>query len=388
MITYLFKKWIKSDQYHDQKIREKVGLMASVVGICCNILLFIAKLTVGLMSNSIAIITDSFNNLSDSATNIITFIGYKLAAKPADKEHPFGHGRYEYLTSLIIAIIILFVGFELLQSSIDKLVNPTIVTFNSATLVVLFIAIAVKFWMSQFYKVASKKIHSTALLAASQDSLNDTLSTLAVALSFIASLFTKLPIDGFVGILVSLLILYSGFQIILTTVDELLGKPADEELIDKINKLLTEDKMIIDVHDLLIHDYGPGKLIGSAHVEVDAKENFLIAHDIVDQIERKIRDELNIMMTLHLDPIETDNEIINENKEKVKVILSAIHPKLSFHDFRAVVGPTHINLIFDVVIPYDVSLTNEEIEQQLLQKLNTQEIKYYTVLTFDRIHHQ
>ncbi len=384
MTEFLLKKFVKTDDFQNHLTREKVGTLASGVGILCNVLLFIMKLMIGFFSNSIAIISDSFNNLSDSAGNVVALLGYKLANKPADKEHPFGHGRYEYLTSLIIAMLILYVGIELIQNSIDKLLNPTPIIFSYVSLLILCLSIAIKLWMAFFYKKLSFKINSGVLLATSKDSLNDIFATCASVFSLVFSLFSDIQIDGYIGVIVSLFIFHSGYEIIRNTIDELLGKPADSELMNKIKDMLLKSSMILDVHDLLIHDYGPGKLIGSAHVEVDAKEEFLLAHDEIDLLERKILSELNILMTLHLDPVETDNKIILANKKKVEVILMEIDESLSFHDFRAVVGPTHINLIFDVVVPFDCSLNNEQIKEILDRKLNEGDLRYFTVLTFDR----
>ncbi len=384
----MLRRMKEKRNYSDEKYREVVGVMSSVVGVLCNLVLFIAKLSVGLMANSIAIISDSFNNLSDCAANVITFLGYKLAARPADKDHPFGHGRYEYLTALIISIFVLFVGVELLSGSVDKIINPTSVHFSWLTLFVLIGSIGIKLWLALFYRKGAKEISSTVLSATSQDSLNDCVSTAASVLALVVSGMTTMPVDGVIGVLVSLFIFYSGIKLIKETVDELLGKSASPEIYRKIEDMLMVNQMIIGVHDLMIHDYGPGKLFGSAHVEVSADEPFLIAHDHVDSLERKIQSELGILMTLHLDPIEVNNQEVNAFKDKVVELLQKINAELTIHDFRAVIGHTHTNLVFDIVVPETCRLPHATIKKELDDKLNQHyETTIYTVINFDIHYH-
>lgn len=384
MVQFLCKRFIKSDDFQDEVVRGKVGTLASFVGMGCNILLFMIKISMGMMANSIAVISDAFNNLSDSASNIITLFGYKMAAKPADKDHPFGHGRMEYLTSLVIAVIILMVGVELLKGSTNKILNPAPVMFSWVVMGSLIFSILLKFWMSFFYRNLGKKINSGVLFATAQDSQNDCIATGASGLALVLSLFTEWPVDGIMGCFVSVFILYSGYEIIKQTVDELLGKPADRLLTQEIEKLILSDSAIVGTHDMIIHDYGPGKLLGSAHVEVSASMDFLAAHDIVDELERKIYEQLKIMMTLHMDPIETDNQTVLALKKMVEEILLEIHPEMSLHDFRTVTGPTHTNLIFDIVVPYDCHLSNGDIQKMIDQQLKGKETTYYTVITYDR----
>lgn len=384
MVEFLCRIFVKSEDYQDDAVREKVGTMASFVGIGCNILLFVIKLSMGLLANSIAIISDAFNNLSDSASNLITLFGYKMAAKPADKDHPFGHGRMEYLTSLVIAGIILLVGFELMKGSADKILHPEKVNFSWLVLFSLLFSILLKFWMAYFNRQLGNRINSGVLLATAQDSLNDCIATSASAVALVMSLFVDLPVDGVIGCVVSIFILYSGYGIIRSTVDELLGKPADKELIQKIEDVILCNPIVIGTHDMIIHDYGPGKFLGSAHVEVDSSMDFMKAHDLIDELERLLYKELKIMMTLHMDPVDTNNESVQRCKKMMIEILSDIDESLSMHDFRIVTGPTHTNLIFDIVVPYECQLSNHEIQNKIDEQLQNRETVYYTVITFDR----
>lgn len=385
MTDYLVKKFIKDyEKTDDSKVREQYGTLSSIVGICCNVVLFVLKYIVGTMSSSISIVSDAFNNLSDSASCIVTLIGYKLAAKPADKDHPFGHGRIEYLTSLIIAVIIFLVGFELLQSSADKVIHPEKVIFSTAAVIALSASIGVKLWMSFFNKRLGTKINSPIMLAASSDSRNDVIATAAALISLIASLFTDLPADGLMGIVVSAFILKAGFEIIKDTVDELLGKPADKDVVEKIRSLVTEDERIIGIHDLIVHNYGPGKMIASCHAEVNCNEDFIQIHDVIDTIERNISEQMGIMMTIHMDPIDLDDEQVKICSARVKECIELIDKRICMHDFRTVTGESHTNLIFDIVVPYDCTANEADIKRLIDSHLERYDETYYTVITFDR----
>lgn len=384
MREFLVKRFIKDyEKTEDIKVRERYGILSSFVGIVCNIILFSAKFTIGAMSNSIAIISDGFNNLSDCASCIVTMFGYKMAAKPADKDHPFGHGRMEYLTALLIAIIILFVGVELLKGSWNKITNPEEIEFSMVALAVIVLSILIKVWMGFFNRILGKRVKSSVMLATSKDSFNDVIATGASLIALVASLFTDAPIDGIMGIVVSIFILLSGYGIIKETVDQLLGQPADEELVDSIKELVEESAYAIGMHDLIIHCYGPGNLIGSVHVEVDGKGDIMEIHDAIDELERNIYEELGVMITIHMDPVETDNEEINTAKDILNDIIKKIDANLSMHDFRMVSGPSHTNLIFDIVIPYDCKLSKKFIKDEIDHRLKAYNKIYYTVITFD-----
>ncbi len=384
MTGFLVKAFVKNhENVTDSRVRGAYGTLSSIVGIVCNILLFAVKYIMGTLSNSIAVISDTFNNLSDSASCIVTLLGYKMSAKPADKDHPFGHGRMEYLTSLIIAAVILFMGVELFRDSVGKIIHPEEVKFRVIVLVSLVVSVGVKLWMAHFNTVLGRKINSTAMLATAKDSRNDVIATAATIISLVASLFTDLPVDGIMGIIVSVFVLKAGFEIMTETVDELLGKPADPETVREITRLVCCDERIQGIHDLIIHSYGPGNMIGSCHAEVRSDEDFMAAHDLIDRIEREIHKQLKIAMTIHMDPIETNNEQVNTCRMLVSRIVRSISGELSIHDFRTVTGDTHTNLIFDIVVPYGFGIDDNGIKAEIDRQLACEAVKYYTVITFD-----
>ncbi len=385
MVNFLIKTFIKnSENTENPKIRQKYGTLSSIVGIICNVLLFLIKYAMGTLSHSISIVSDAFNNLSDCAGCLVTLLGYKMASKPADKNHPFGHGRMEYLTSLIIAALIIFVGIELLKNSVEKIINPVEIRFSFAVLISLVFSIAVKLWMAIFNAELGKKINSSVLTATAKDSKSDVIATSATLIALICSLFTALPVDGVMGLLVSVFILKSGYDIVKDTVDELLGKPADPEIINHIKEYVLKNDKIIGIHDLIIHSYGPGNMIGSCHVEVKSNESFTEVHDIVDSIEREIHNNLNILMTIHMDPIEVNDMLTNKCKKLVNNIIHSIDSSLDLHDFRIVSGESHTNLIFDLVVPFECKYSNEELKQKIDMQLSKENINYYTVIVFDK----
>ncbi|MGN0367526.1 MAG: cation diffusion facilitator family transporter [Wujia sp.] len=385
MIDFLVKHFVKD--YEDVKnpvVRERYGMFSSIVGIICNMILCISKIVIGMLAHSIAILSDGVNNLSDCATCIVTMFGYKMAAKPADKDHPFGHGRMEYLTSLVIATAILLVGFELLKSSVGKILHPEKVVFSVVALLVLMISIVIKIWMGMMNRRLGNRVDSSIMLATSQDSFSDVIATSATMVALIASIWVKFPIDGLMGVAVSVMILLSGYGIVKETVDELLGAPADEEMVNALRELIEESHVAQGMHDLMIHSYGPGNLIGSVHVEVDSHGDIMEIHDAIDELERNIYEELHIRMTIHMDPLDLHDERSNACKELVTKLLKKMDENLSLHDFRMIAGPTHTNLIFDVVIPYDCALTQDEIRKKLAEELSKEEVQYYAVITFDK----
>ncbi len=385
MSKLLLKLFVKNyENVSDITVRGRYGTLSSLVGIVCNIFLFIIKYIMGTISNSISIISDAFNNLSDCASCIVTLFGYKMAAKPADRDHPFGHGRIEYVTSLVIAAFIMAMGVQLFMDSIDKIIHPSQVKYSTVVLISLVVSILIKIWMSIFNTTLGNKVNSMVMLATAKDSRNDVWATSGTIIAIVAALFTEFPIDGIMGLIVSFVILKGGFEITKDTVDELIGKPADKEIVDSIAKFVTKHDSIYGMHDLILHNYGPGRTLGSCHVEVRSDENFLKAHDIIDNIENELYDTFNIMMTIHMDPIEIDNEVVNNLRRKIQEIIEDIDEKLSYHDFRVVTGDTHTNIIFDVVLPYECTYEEKEIKEKIDEKLNDGDTLYYTVIKFDR----
>lgn len=384
MTEFLLKTFVKNYQKtENNEVRKHVGFLSSIVGLICNIFLFLAKYMMGTISNSIAIISDGFNNLSDCLSNIITLVSYKLAAQPADKDHPFGHGRIEYLSSLIIAVIIMLVGFSFLKTSFIKILHPEKVNFNIITVISLAISIIVKIWMGFFNKKLGEKYNSSIMLATSKDSINDSYITLVTLSSLFISLFTTLPVDGVIGCLVSILILKAGYEIIKDTVDTLIGTKADEETVQAITDLVLSHDDVIGIHDLIVHNYGPGRLICSLHAEVDSRRKMLEVHDTIDLIERQLYEKLNIMASIHMDPVEVDNPLVIKYKQLVTDIIEEIDPELSFHDFRIVTGPTHTNLIFDLVITHDYIGSTKELKNKIQSKIKEKDDNLFTVISID-----
>ena len=386
MTALLVRLFIKDrENISDIRVREKYGMLSSGVGIACNLLLFGVKYIIGTLSGSISVISDAFNNLSDGASCIVTMIGYRVAAKPADKGHPFGHGRMEYLTSLIIAAVIFLMGFELLKSSADRLFRPAEVTFGIAMVISLIASILLKLWMSAFNTKLGKKVDSPVMLATAQDSRNDVIATAAALIGLTASLFTSFPVDGIMGIAVSVFIIRAGFGIVKDTVDDLLGKPVDRELVRKIKDIVMADDRILGVHDLVVHNYGPGKMIASCHAEASSEEKFEEIHELVDSIERDIGDRLGIMMTIHMDPVDVNNKEAMGIKEALAKYASELDSGLSIHDFRMIAGGGSPTFIFDVVVPYDCKLKEDDIREGFHKDV----CEHYgegarNVITFDR----
>ena len=384
MTDLLIRIFIKDpDNFTNEKVRGQYGTLSSITGICCNIILFLIKFMMGTLSNSVAIVSDAFNNLSDCFSCLITLAGYKLASQPADKDHPFGHGRLEYLSSLVIAVIIVFVGLEFLKTSVDKLLNPEPVVFRWIAVFALSASIALKVWMYFFNTKLGKKIGSSTMLATATDSLSDSITTAVTLISLFSALITDFPVDGIIGILVSFLILKAAWEIMKDTVDTLLGKPADEKTVQDMMDIIYSFDEILGVHDLIVHNYGPGKMMASLHAEVSSDQDILVAHDKIDLIEKKIYEDLHIMTVIHMDPIETNNEVLNRNQDLIRTILDGIDENLSMHDFRMVSGDSHTNLIFDIVVPYGFKLSNNQIKKEIDKQLHENNPNLYTVITFD-----
>ena len=385
MINYLIKKYIKNpEDIQNETVRFAYGKVTSIIGIIANLLLFIVKLAIGFMTSSVSIMSDGFNNLSDVMTCLVTVLGYRIASKPADKEHPFGHGRVEYVVSFVIAVVIFTVGFELIKQGIQQIMEPNEILFRPVLMLILVLSIGVKLWISYLNHTIGKRIDNLAMIATAQDARNDAWSTLITIVAMLLSqLKTTFPFDGVATLVIACFILKSGYELIKEIIDRLIGKPADKELVKQIRETILKYKEIRGLHDLIIHDYGPGVKIGSAHAEVDAKMNVVKIHDIIDQAEREVGDTLHVMMTLHMDPIEYDNPITNAYFEDLKRILSQIDPAITVHDFRTVRGDEHTNLVFDLVIPYGFHLEDEQIKVEIDHHFEKYPNKIYTVITFD-----
>ena len=385
MTDFIIKKFIKDyENVNEQRVRESYGITASITGIILNTLLSIGKILTGIIFNSISVTADGVNNLSDGASSVITLIGFKISSKPADKDHPFGHARMEYLTGLILGIAVILVGVELIKSSFDKIMNPTKTIFSIEMIVVLIVSVLIKLWISLFYKKLGDKISSATLKASSTDSRNDVISTIVVILSLLVSNATGYEVDGYVGILVALFILYSGYDILRDILNPLLGEMPDREFIESIeNKILSYDG-IVNIHDLVVHNYGPNRYFASVHAEVDAKEDIMKSHDLIDNIERDFAREFDISLVIHLDPIITDDEEINELRSMTDKIVKSIDERLTMHDFRVVKGETHTNLIFDVVVPVDYDIKSSKLVSMIEKEIRNKDETYFAVITIDK----
>lgn len=384
MITLLTHLLIPDyEQVEQPQVRQKYGMLSGGVGICLNIILFIFKLLTGILSSSISIIADAFNNLSDAGSAIITLIGFRIAGQEADSDHPFGHGRSEYISGLIVSVIILFMALELIRSSVDKILHPQSIVFTPFVLAVLIASIAVKLYMYYYNKALSKKIASSALQATATDSFSDALSTLLVLAASLISHFSGYQIDGYCGILVGLIIFAGGIQAAKDTISPLLGQAPDPEFIAQIHAIVEQYDEVLDLHDLVVHDYGPGRRMLSLHAEVPAKGDILLLHDTIDNIEKRLQNELHCSAVIHMDPVMNDDAETIECKLLVSDILKDIDPALSLHDFRIVKGPTHTNLIFDIVVPFQFSHSVETLKQTVEQRVQQSHPEYYCVIEID-----
>lgn len=366
MITLLSKLLIKDNKnYEDNKVRRLYGILCSIVGIFLNIMLFAGKYIAGILSGSVAITADAFNNLSDAGSSFVTLIGFKFAGKRPDSDHPFGHGRFEYLSALGVALIIILMGFELAKSSISKILHPEDMDTGLITIVILVVSICVKLYMALYNSRFSKKIKSTAMKATAVDSFNDSIATTVVLISMLIFKFVGFNADGYCGLVVSVFIFISGVNTVKDTIDPLLGKAPEQELVDKIEDIVFSHPEILGIHDLVVHDYGPGRTLISLHGEVNGNSNIFEIHDVIDQIEVELNTALNCEAVIHMDPIDTDNEEIKYLKNKVSKLITAYDSRITIHDFRMVPGPTHTNLIFDAVVPYECHITNDEVKCKL-----------------------
>lgn len=385
MVSLLIHIFIKDYRNTDSpEVRQQYGILSGAVGILFNIILFGTKFLAGLISHSIAITADAFNNLSDAGSSIITLVGFKMAGEKPDPHHPFGHGRIEYISGFLVSIIILLMAIELLRSSIGKILHPSDIDFSPLIVGILVLSILVKLYMFYYNRTMSRKIQSAAMAATALDSISDTLATSVVLLSTLIAHFTGLKIDGWCGAAVGLFILFAGFNAARDTIGPLLGQAPDPEFVKSIRDLVMSYDEVLGVHDLIVHDYGPGRLMVSLHAEVPAKGDILHLHDTIDNIEKRLRRELSCEAVIHMDPILNDDEETNTLKSAVMDIVKTIDQSLTIHDFRIVKGPTHTNLIFDVVEPYQVSFLPEDLEAMIQQKVQELDPRYFTVVQVDR----
>ena len=385
MVNFLAKLFIKDyKNVENEKVRENYGTLSGVFGIITNLILVVIKVIIGLLSASISIIADAINNLSDMGSSLLTIIGFKISSKPADKDHPYGHQRVEYIISLIIAMIIAFVGLELLTTSIDKIINPDVIKVEVITFIILGVAIVLKGLQGLFYLSASKKIDSLSLKASAKDSINDCVSTSAVLIGTIISKTTGYNVDGIVGILVSGFIIYSAIMLIKETMSPLIGEKPDPELIEKVTRTVLSYPKVLGIHDVITHLYGPSKVFISLHVEIDAKDDILISHDLIDNIEQEVKRDFGIELVIHMDPVETDNEELNKGSKVVREVLKEIDPIIMFHDFRMVKGETHTNFIFDVLVPFQYKYSDEELVELIKKEVSKRDEKYRCVILVDK----
>ena len=384
MTNLLLKLFVKDyNNTKNAEVRMKYGFLGSAVSIIINLLLSAFKYIVGTVTFSVAITADAINNLSDATSGIVTLFSFKMSSRKPDKEHPFGHGRIEYVAALIVGFLVELMGYELIKSSVNKIVNPEAVVFSYGAVVVLAVSILAKIWLGYFNKKLGKAISSPAMIAVASDSLSDTAATGITLITLVISKFTTLPVDGYMGVIVSFFILRSGFEILKESIGIILGAPPSKELVCQIIDTVTSYDGILGIHDLVIHSYGETRIFGTVHIEFSADDDFLAAHETADQIERDVKEKFGIELVVHLDPIMTNDERINSLREMIRTELTAIDSSLSLHDFRVVDGPTRTNLIFDVVIPHDCKFDEEYIKIELNKKVAQISSRYALVIVFD-----
>lgn len=384
MVTLLTKLFIKNNDLKDPKVRTRYGTICGALGICLNIFLFVFKYFAGVLSGSIAITADAFNNLSDAGSSIVTLIGFKMADKKPDLEHPFGHGRIEYISGFIVSIVIILMGLELFKSSVSKITNPENIDSSIVIILILVISILVKIYMYLYNKKISKKIDSAAMKATALDSLSDSVATLVVLISIFIYKLIGLNIDGISGILVSIFILFSGYNAAKETISPLLGNKPDKEFIDEIIKIVMSHKEITGVHDLIVHDYGPGRVIVSLHAEVPGNSDIFEIHDCIDRIENELNEKLKCESVIHMDPIALDDKKVVFMRKEVAKIVKSFNNRLSIHDFRMVEGTTHNNLIFDVVVPLDLKLDYDYIKNEIEKLVKAKWHDCYAVIKVEK----
>ena len=388
MTKFFFKTFVKGyrdGEKNSPEVRRACGSAVSIVGIIANILLAAFKMLAGILSGAISITADAMNNLSDAGSQVVSFISFKISGKPADRDHPFGHARIEYVASMIVSFLVLLVGFELMTDSVGKIFNPEPTTYNALVIIILVASIAVKLWLFVFGRSAAKKINSDVVKAAATDSLSDAIATSAVLASIIICRATSFDTDGYMGVIVAVIVMIAGIKILNETKNSILGSAPEPELIDEIVRITREYPEALGIHDMVVHNYGPGNTIASFHVEVDGMEYVFHTHDVIDTIEKRLFLELSVRATVHMDPIVTDDERVKELREKVLALVKAIDERLDLHDFRFVEGVTHSNLIFDVNVPFEIKMSDDEVKRAISLKISELDPKFFAVMTVDRV---
>ena len=385
MTNLLTKIFIKnSDDINNPVVRKNYGTLAGAVGIFCNLLLFTIKIFAGLLTGAISIVADAFNNLSDAGSSIVTLIGFRMAGKPADHDHPFGHGRIEYIAGLIVSALILLMGFELLKSSIDKILNPTPLESSNISILILIISVCIKLWMGFFNRKIGKKLNASAMIATSADSFNDCIATTAVLVGFLVFKFANINLDGYMGVAVALFVMWAGYNTAKDTIEPLLGLAPDPEFVLNVKNCVLEKKEILGIHDMHVHDYGPGRVYVSMHAEIPSDMDVLKAHDIIDSAEEEVSSKFKCEVSIHMDPIEVNNPLANELKLKLMEILNTIDPTLSFHDFRITNGPMRKNIIFDLLVPFDCYYDDAALRKMIKDKFLEIDSTYFCVIHIDK----
>ncbi len=384
MVELLARYFVKAKDTESLETRQAYGVLCGSVGIFFNVLLAIGKFVAGLLSGSIAIMADAANNLSDAGSSLIVLFGFKLAGQKPDPDHPFGHGRVEYISGLLVSVLIIYMAFELLKSSVNAIIHPGEISFEPVILVILLVSILVKFYMFCYNRKFGKRIRSEAMLATSMDSLSDMGATTVVLISMLVSHYTSIQIDGICGVLVALLIFYAGFNSAKETINPLLGQPPEPEFVQRIEEIVNEEEEIIGIHDLIVHNYGPGRVMISLHAEVPADGDILALHDMIDNVEHRLKSELHCAAVIHMDPVSTKDEQTLELKKVVTGIVKEVDEVLSIHDFRVVAGPTHTNLIFDMVVPFDFPISDVDLADQIQNKIWKYNPVYFAVIEIDK----
>ena len=385
MIELIYKILLGKKQLSDVEARERLGSRTSIIGILVNLLLFAGKLTVSLLTGLVSVRADAINNLSDAGSSVVSLISFKLSSKPADRGHPYGHARIEYIASMIVSFLILHIGFDLFVESIDRIRDPQVTELRILTLVILSVSVLFKLFLWFVNRGIGKKIGSDVIRATATDSLSDAIATTAVIIAMVIGHYTGFDTDGYMGAVVAIIIMIAGVKILLETKDHILGGAPDPEQVEKINQMVSECPAALGVHDMFIHNYGPGRTVASLHIEVDGTADIFEVHDAIDNIERRICTELGIICTIHMDPIVTDDERVNEYRGRVLKLVTEIDGRLNIHDFRFVEGPTHTNLIFDIAVPFEVKLSDEKIVTLTEKKVSELDGNYFAVVSVDRV---